>query len=215
MKDTSDVTQVLDHIIRLYKGYSQEHRATTQPYHLHRLQSAFPRYTYNPDDTVIREPLIEHVGSLGIVASSVFPYLDDPEVDLGHTLALLAVHDIGELKTGDVITFTKTDDESSEEREGAFALLHPSLHVLYLEAEKNETKSARFAKSIDKITPDIIDLITPPEITMKRYKHFMDKEPGEIVPLIKKFKHPYMLWNTFLKELHLEILRRIALQLQG
>lgn len=37
--------KVLDQIIYLYKGYSQEHRASTQPFHLQIVQKTLKNYT--------------------------------------------------------------------------------------------------------------------------------------------------------------------------
>lgn len=65
-----------------------------------------------------------------------------------------------------------------------------------------------------KMTPDIVDLMTPAEITVIRYREFVKKEPKDIVTTIKEFKHPYMLWNEFMTNLHLEILGRIDKKLK-
>lgn len=206
-------SEVLNQVISLYQGYSEVQRTTTQPYKLAVVKKAVPDYRYHPDDPLIREPLIEHVGSLPIVAVALFPHLDNPAVDLGRALTMLAIHDIGELGAGDEMAFNKRRDGSSGEREYARELLHHSYHELYLEVEDRTSKTARFAKSVDKITPDIVDLITPPEITVERFRFFLNKEPKEIVPLIKEYKHPYMVWNEFLTQLHLEILRRLDAKL--
>ncbi|NQU83332.1 MAG: HD domain-containing protein, partial [Parcubacteria group bacterium] len=119
------------------------------------------------------------------------------------------VHDIGELITGDEITFTKKKDNNDNERKSALKILHPSLHSLYEEAENVQTKNAKFAKSIDKITPDILDVLTPPEITIIRYKHYTKWEAKDIVKIIKEHKHPYMTWNPFLRDFHLFLLDQL------
>ena len=206
-----DYNEILNKLIEIFSKYAQEYRATTQPYRLEQLLKIKPDYAYNPDEFIFRENLMEHVGSLPIVASILFPYLNDTEVNLGHALEMLAVHDIGELVIHDEITFTKKTGVADKEAEqkAALSLIHPILHDLYFEIEAKETKSAKFAKSIDKITPDIIDLITPVDITVKRYEHFVKAGAREIVPIIKKFKHPYMQWNKFLTGLHLKILERL------
>lgn len=209
-----NVSQVLDTVIDIYGRYSLEYRATTQPFYLQTLQHARPDYVWQPEDLRIRESLLEHVGSLPIIASQLYPYIDDPEVNLAHALALLSIHDIGELATGDEITFTKKKGKTDNEQEEALKLLHPSLHGMYREIEGRTTRTAQFAKAIDKITPDIIDLITPAEISVVRYKHFVKKEASEIVPMIKEFKHPYMTWNPFMTQFHLELLGRLDKKLQ-
>jgi hypothetical protein len=205
-------SDILDTVIDIYSRYSRERRATTQPYHLQTLLDSQPGYVWNPDDFIIRESLLEHVGSLPIVASQLYPFIDDAEVDLGHALALLSIHDIGELATGDEITFTKKASKADDEKVEALKLLHPSMHEMYLEIEERRTQTARFAKAVDKIAPDILDLVTPVELNIKRYQHFAKMEAKDIVPKIREFKHPYMTWNPFMTGFHLELLDRMEKQ---
>ncbi|MCW1949020.1 MAG: HD domain-containing protein [Candidatus Shapirobacteria bacterium] len=204
--------KVLSQIIFVYTRYSTEHRANTQPFHLQKIQNQFQNYQYNCKDLVVREPLIEHSGSLPIIATTIYPYIKNKNVDLGTALIMLAIHDIGELITGDEITFTKK--ESQNEKNQALKLLPKQFHSTYLEMENLNSDTAKFAKAIDKMTPDIIDLITLPEVTIKRYKILVNKNPDEIIPLIKEYKHHYMIWNNFLKNLHLEILNQLDQKLQ-
>lgn len=212
--ENDTVKEVLDRIIYLYKGYSEEHRASTQPFHLEKVQRLVRDYDYDINDLLVREPLIEHSGSLPIVATTIYPFINNPKVDIGRALSMLAIHDIGELGVGDEMTFTKSGDNASAERENALSLLHESYHSLYLEMEDRTSDTARFAKAVDKMTPDIVDLMTPAEVTIRRYKDFVNKDPSEIVATIKEFKHPYMLWNEFMTKLHLEILVRIEAKIQ-
>lgn len=199
---------VLDKIIWLYEKYSLEYRASTQPYRLQTVKNILDDYKYDINDLLVREPLIEHSGSLPIVATAIYPYINNDNVDLGRALIMLAIHDIGELAVGDQITFTKTSDGGEEKRQ-ALKILPKNYHDIYLEMENRTSDTARFAKAVDKMTPDIVDLMSPAEVTVERYKSFVKKEPREIVETIKEFKHPYMIWNDFMKNLHLEILARI------
>jgi len=196
-----NLKQILEEIEFLYSQSSIEKRATTQPFVLEKIKEKFPDYGYKPEDMIIRESLIEHSGSLPIVATTLFPYLDDPDVDLGKSLTMLAIHDIGELVVGDEIVFSKTISKD-EEMTAAKRLLNPIYYELYDDVESQNSKSAKFAKAIDKITPDILDYLTPPEITVERYKHFTGTDRDGIVNLIRKFKRPYMLWNPFMTEFH-------------
>jgi len=198
--------ETLDRIIFLYKGYSREYRASTQPFHLEKAKSLIKNYKYKVDDLLVREPLIEHSGSLPIVATTIYPNINDKNVDLGRALIMLAIHDIGELVSGDEITFTKNGNKTKDEKKEALNLLPKSFHSIYIEMEERQSDTARFAKAVDKMTPDIVDLMTPAEVTIERYKKFVKKEPNQIVATIKEFKHPYMLWNPFMVNLHLEIL---------
>lgn len=206
-------SEVLDRIVFLYAGYSKEYRGNTQPFQLDNIRRSFPAYRYRPADTVVRETLIEHTGSLPVVATAVYPHINAPGVDLGKALTMLALHDIGELVVGDKIAFSKSKDTSGEERE-ALRLLPEQFHSLYLDMENRLTDTGKFAKAIDQMTPDIVDMLTPAEITVGRYKTMLGKEPHEIVPMVRDYKHPFMVWNDFLKNLHLEILGRTEEQLK-
>ncbi len=197
----------------LFEQYSNELRATTQPYYLAQARKRITDYTYDPADVLVREKLIEHVGSLPIVATTLFPYINDPEVDLGQALIMLAVHDIGELITGDEITFTKQAGSKRTEVEAALSLLHPRYHSLYQEVESQSSPTAQFAKAVDKITPDIFDYLTPGEVTIQRFKHYVGIEADQIMDLLLKHKRPYMLWNPFLTEFHIVLYEKLAKKL--
>ena len=174
--------EILEKIEFLFEKYSLERRGMTQPYLLDVINKKFKDYQYNPVDEVIRETLMEHVGSTPIVATTFFPYINDPEVNLGNALTMLSIHDIGELVVGDQITFVKVSDPQNKEREEALKLLDPYYHNLYNEMEEKITQTAKFAKSVDKITPDIYDYLTPVDITKKRFKHFMGYDnPDQII----------------------------------
>ncbi len=210
-----DMQKILDDIEYLFECYSLERRATTQPYLLKVAKAQIKGYKYHPNDDLVRETLIEHVGSLPMLGTALFPYIDDPEVDLGQSLIMMAIHDIGELITGDEMVFTKKADANKAEREAALKLLDPMYHDLYDEAETKASKSAKFAKSIDKINPDIIDYLTPPEITKRRYKEYVGIEPDQIIETIEKHKRPYMQWNPFMTEFHIHLLAQIDKKLRA
>jgi len=197
------VENVLKEIEDLYRKYSLEKRTTTQPFILEMVREQFADYEYNPGDALVRESLIEHSGSLPIVATALFPHVDDEDVELGKALTMLAIHDVGELAVGDQNVFTKEGD-GAEEHEFALKFLNPIYHELYKEVEGqvDRSKTARFAKAIDKITPDILDYLAPVDVTIWRYRYFTDTEREGIVTLIKKFKRPYMLWNKFMTDFH-------------
>lgn len=207
--------KLLEQLEFLYEKYSEELRATTQPYHLRKVSQNVPNYQYDPEDVLVRETLMEHAGSLPVVATAFYPYINDPAVDLGRTLTMLAIHDIGELITGDEMTFTKNSSAKDPERTAALSLLHESYHELYDDVESQTSKSAKFAKAIDKITPGIVDYLTPADITIQRYKHFVGIGPDEIIALIEAKKRPYMLWNPFMTEFHKLLLDRLAAKLKA
>lgn len=210
MNDQLNVQEILEHIEFLICTYSLERRATTQPYLLSIVQEKVDGYQYNPEDVLVRETLIEHVGFLPILATALYPYIDDAEVNLGNALAMLAIHDIGELVVGDQNVFTKKSDGKHAEYQAGLKLLHPYYHSMYEDIENKMSKSAKFAKAIDKIAPDIVDYLTPAHITKQRLKHFVNFEPDEIVTKIVESKRPYMVWNPFMEEFHIHLMSRLA-----
>jgi len=212
---SAEATTLLDELEFLFEKYSEELRATTQPYYLRKVSKQVPSFKYHPEDSLVRETLMEHVGSLPMVATAFYPYINDANVNLGKSLIMLAIHDIGELITGDEMTFTKRASSKDPEREAALSLLHVSYHDIYNDVETQTSASAKFAKSIDKINPDILDYLTPADITLQRYKHFVGTEPDAIVALIQEKKRPYMLWNPFMKEFHSLLLDKLAAKLKA
>lgn len=200
----SDMNTFSQHFLKiesLLKGYSTVRRATVQPYYYDEYIKRHTDYQYDPADPIVRESLLEHVGMLPIIATYLHPHLET-EVDLGHVLKLLAIHDIGEVTTGDTPVFKKQGDEDEQERLAALDLLHPDYHVVYQEYITLETNEAKFAKSVDKLSPDLYDVLTDYKINSIRLACFTDNQPHEIPNLIRKHKSPYMRWNAFLKDFH-------------
>jgi hypothetical protein len=200
----------------LFEKYSNEPRAMTQPYLLNRVREHVPGYSYDPDDTLVREPLMEHVGSLPVVATAFYPYIGAGAVNLGDALIMIAIHDIGELITHDEMTFTKLASSKDPEHEAALSLLDPTYHEYYEDVESQSSETAKFAKAIDKITPDIFELFSPADITLQRYKHFLNLESvDEIIDLIERKKQPYMEWNGFMTEFHKLLLAELKAKLSS
>ncbi len=213
MNEKYNVQDILKRIEFLLSSYSLERRAMTQPYLLGVVQENIDNYLYNPEDSLVRETLIEHVGSLPILATALYPYINDSEVNLGDALTMLAIHDIGELVVGDENVFTKKIEGKQAEFEAGLKLLHPYYHPMYEDIENKISKSAKFAKSIDKIAPDIIDYLTPSDITKQRLKHYANFEPNQIVEKIIEYKRPYMVWNPFIEEFHIHLMEELATKL--
>lgn len=210
-KYSKEAINLLEELEFLFKNYSLELRATTQPHYLNKVAVNVPEFAYHPENVLVRETLLEHVGSLPMTAIAFYPHINNSGVDLGKALTMLAIHDIGELITGDEMTFTKNASSKSPEHDAALSLLNPIYHELYEDVESQTSLSAKFAKSIDKINPDIIDYLTPADITLGRFKHFVNiDKPNEIIGLIRAKKHPYMLWNPFMVEFHNLLLDKLA-----
>ncbi|MFB6181610.1 MAG: HD domain-containing protein [Candidatus Magasanikbacteria bacterium] len=83
------------------------------------------------DNGAIREPLLEHVGHLPMIASYLYPKINSTEeIDLGNVLKMLSVHDIGEIKVGDVVPHDKTVEHKQKEERAAKNLLGKSFFQL-------------------------------------------------------------------------------------
>jgi 5'-deoxynucleotidase YfbR-like HD superfamily hydrolase len=203
-----DFDKHLKEIEFLLERYSTEQRATVNQYRWAIKRASDPSYQYQPGELDIHETLLEHVGMLPVLAVYFHPYLEE-EVDLGKTLTILAVHDIGELVHGDINVFVKTKDNDAKEREAALELLHPSQHGLYLDYDALESNEAKFAKSVDKIAPDILDVVTEPAVTITRLKHYAVLEPHQIATAVEVKKSPYMQWSTFFTAFHAGLINRL------
>lgn len=215
MPKTDTMQEILDKVEFLFERYSLERRATTQPYLLQVAQREIKDYDYGPDNDLVRETLMEHIGSLPMVATTLYPYIEDAEVNLGESLIMMAIHDIGEAITGDEMVFTKKADANIAEREAALKLLDPTYHAIYDDIDTKRSKSAKFAKAIDKINPDIIDYLMPPEITKWRYKFYVGVEPQQIIETIERHKRPFMLWNPFMTKFHAHLLGQLDKKLKA
>jgi HD domain-containing protein len=206
-------SEVLDKIIYLYEGYSKEHRASTQPFHLEKVKKTIKDYKYDCRDLLIREPLIEHSGSLPIVATTIYPHIKDESVDLGKALIMLAIHDIGEIVVGDQMFFATNGSSNESEKKEALKLLPLFYHDLYLDMEERRTNTGKFAKAIDRITPEILDLMAPAKVSIERYRvYFNGKE--DPIKTIDSVNGPFMIWNNFMENLHSEIMRRLEEKLK-
>ncbi len=108
-----------------------------------------------------RENTAEHSFHVALHAILLEDYAKEP-VDLMHVIRMLLVHDIVEIDAGDTPIHAALDPKDQEERELAaanrlFGLLPKEkaeyLMSLWNEFEANETPSAQFAKSLDRVPP--------------------------------------------------------------
>lgn len=108
----------------------------------------------------------EHSWQIAMLAASLAPYAAT-EVDIDRVIAMLLVHDIGEIETGDTIFYA---EEGWPERKAAeraavtriFGLLpdpqRSRFMALWEEFEKAETPEARFANAADRAMPVLLNL---------------------------------------------------------
>ena len=108
----------------------------------------------------------EHSWQIALLAASMAQYAHAP-VNIDRVIAMLLVHDIGEIETGDTIFYA---EGGLEERKAAekvavtriFSLLGEpqgsTFLSLWQEFEDNETPEARFAHAADRAMPVILNL---------------------------------------------------------
>ncbi|WP_394827793.1 HD family hydrolase [Pendulispora albinea] len=108
----------------------------------------------------------EHSWQIALLAASLEPYAEAP-VDMPRVIAMLLVHDIGEIDTGDTIVYA---EGGWEERKAAelravtriFGLLPEAQGARFLalwqEFERGETPEARFAHAADRAMPVLLNL---------------------------------------------------------
>lgn len=77
MATENSMKVIFEKVEFLFERYSLERRATTQPYLLQVARETVKDYEYQPDDTLVRETLMEHVGSLPMLATALYPYIHD------------------------------------------------------------------------------------------------------------------------------------------
>lgn len=113
-----------------------------------------------------QENSAEHSWQIAMLAASLAPYAAEA-VDISHVVAMLLVHDIGEIDTGDTIVYA---EDGREERKAAelaavtriFGLLPAAqaqrFMALWQEFEDGETAEARFAHAADRAMPVLLNL---------------------------------------------------------
>ena len=113
-----------------------------------------------------QENSAEHSWQIAMLAATLAPYAAAP-VNLDHVIAMLLVHDIGEIDTGDTIFYAEGGLVERKAAELAavrriFGLLpeEPAARFLALwqEFEAGETPEARFANAADRAMPVLLNL---------------------------------------------------------
>lgn len=193
MAESVSVENIIGNLLVLQDSYATTYRATiTKERH-----QGIPWnkvYTSFTECESLHEPLLEHVGHLPIIATHLYPHLEHTKhVDLGRTLTMLAIHDIGETVTGDIPSFIKGKDHEVVEREAVSSLLSGEMLTLYEEYEAVDTMDSKFAKSIDSLSP-MIHHMSHPEVAADLYYHLN----ADLISLWERKRH-YMEWdNTIL-----------------
>lgn len=113
-----------------------------------------------------QENSAEHSWQIALLASSLAQYAVEP-VRIDHVIAMLLVHDIGEIDTGDTIVYAIGGWEERKAAELAavtriFSLLPDALRdrnlALWKEFEAGESADSRFANAADRAMPVLLNL---------------------------------------------------------
>ena len=112
-----------------------------------------------------RESDVEHSYMLALVAPEIAAALE-LNLDLGRLSQYAVVHDLVELKTGDIATFKISDQEleqkASIEHDALselYAELPPHTRTLLYDYEQQLDSESRFIKFIDKLLPLVVDIL--------------------------------------------------------
>lgn len=158
-------------------------------------------FTY--DSIQIREPLLEHVGHLPVIASFLYPHIGHhEEVDLGRVLTMLSIHDFGETIVGDVFALHKTQQQEDAETKAVEKHMHEWFLPWFEEFEARQSVDAKYAKSVDSMAPILHELLLP-KATGERFKHFNFNTEKVIAKKAKDFE-----WDNVLSDLFDEMMTR-------
>jgi putative hydrolase of HD superfamily len=112
-----------------------------------------------------RENDAEHSWHLAMLVVILAEHSDEP-IDVGHTVALVLVHDLVEIYAGDTPLYDAAAGEDQREREvlaadRLFTVLPPDqathMRALWDEFEVRQTPEARFAKAMDRLQPLLLN----------------------------------------------------------
>jgi putative hydrolase of HD superfamily len=108
----------------------------------------------------------EHSWQIALMAASLATYAEPP-IDINRVIAMLLVHDIGEIDAGDTMVFVEGGWEQRKAEELAsvtriFGILPEAqgtpFLTLWQEFEDGNTPESRFAHSIDRAMPVLLNL---------------------------------------------------------
>lgn len=198
MDTSKDPSKIFDELVELHKNYALIHRRAV----------SFDKYSVLMETAVdqprVLESLLEHVGSLPIVATFLHPHLEHRDkIDLGRVLTMVAIHDIGETIVGDAHSHRKTQEHVESEHAAALSLLHKNYHHMFDEYEAWESLDAKFAKAVDVFATFLTDQLLPPAMVQARFKthDFSWQE-------IEEKRYKVFAWDAFLKKMFAEVTKR-------
>lgn len=191
--DKKDISKIVEGLLKLQKDYASTYRAIITEERYKKFVESGLLKKYNYDSEEIREPLIEHIGHLPIIASYLHQYIEHKsEVDLGKSLIILSVHDVGETEVGDMLAYAKTRSHQDLEFAAAKKILPEYLYKYFEEYEEAKTMEGKFAKAVDSLAPLLHEIILP-KVTAERFEYFNFN-----VDKIVAKKKDYFVWDSIL-----------------
>jgi 5'-deoxynucleotidase YfbR-like HD superfamily hydrolase len=192
-----EIKTILEKLINLQKSYSRTPRTSVTLERYTNFTKLVGKQKLDLKEPLLREPLIEHVGHLPVIASYLYPFVSQrKKIDLGRVLLMLSIHDIGETKTGDVFSHHKTKKQARDEYAIARELTPEYLRNTLDEFEERKTHDAKFAKAVDSIAPILTDLLLDPKVMLKRFKVYSLNSA-----IAEKGKRQHFSWDKFLNKL--------------
>lgn len=120
-------------------------------------------------DTSRKENDAEHSWHLAVMALVLYEYAAEPNTDIRRVIEMILVHDIVEIDAGDTFLYDQIGYEDKTEREQVaadhvFGLLPTDQNVylrrLWEEFEEGQTPEARFARTLDRVEPLLLNYYT-------------------------------------------------------
>lgn len=192
--------QLIQKLIDLQNGYAQVSRAIVTSERLKHAQTKSLKI--DVEENYLREPLLEHIGHLPMIASFLHEHIEHTkDVNLGRVLVMLSIHDIGETVLGDVITYSKKEEQTTEENRVVKELLSQEQLAYFEDFEELKSFDAKFAKTVDAIAPFLHE-IDKPKLTRKRFKTWNFNSQK-----IEAKKKPLFQWDSVLSAMFSEFMQ--------
>lgn len=116
-----------------------------------------------------RENDAEHSWALCLIVMTIAEYANVPNLNVPHVLKMLLIHDIVEIDAGDTFAYDEAAMATQYERESKaadriFGLLPDDqakeFRALWEEFEAHESAEAKFARSIDRFQPMLLNCLS-------------------------------------------------------
>ena len=159
------------------------------------------------------ETIAEHiVGTIGLAIA--FDMNCETNIDIEKVITMLAMHEIGEIKIGDITPFDNVSKEEKKEIEHKAMKdvlkglkRNNELYNLLLEFDEQKTPEAKFAHMCDKLEADIQSKV----YYEKGLHHNLDDQENNVVfkntkarEMLKEAKNPFDIWYLWDKVIYEE-----------